>query len=252
MGRRSCASREQPARVVLPLAPADAISSFLTLCANAGSPPASSEEQFADPTIAAYALEMLRELYALGPESALKLNPPSILDAMTESDDIVYVPLLYGYTNYSRPGARQRPCRFLDIPSAGAGPIGATLGGAGLAVAATSERQAEAASFAAWFAQADVQRTLVFPAGGQPASASAWRDAEIDTLSGHFTGGTARTIQAAYVRPRHPWWPAFQLAAGELINGFLGRGGPLSATIARLEGLYAARSLEAQRRPIPR
>lgn len=231
-------ARELRPRVVLPLVPADAISSFLTLCANAGAPPPLAKEQLADRAGALRALELLRELADLGPRWALEADPPRALDRMTMSDDVAYVPLLYGYTNYSRPGGPPRPCRFLDIPSAGHGPVGAILGGAGLAVSAASEHAEEGAAFAAWLTSAEVQRAIVFPAGGQPGSASAWRDEEIDRASGRFTSGTLRTIESAYVRPRDRWWPRFQLESGELLHAFLRNGGHPDAVLVDLEALY--------------
>ena len=114
--------------------------------------------------------------------------------------------------------------RFLDIPSSGLGPAGSVLGGAGLAVSASSRRQGEAAAFAAWLSGAEAQRTVVAAAGGQPGSRSAWLDPEVDRLTGGFTSGTIATIEAAYVRPTDPWWPPFQLAAGEALNAALRRG----------------------------
>lgn len=88
------------------------------------------------------------------------------------------------------------------------------LGGAGLAVSATSKHPHDAAEFAAWVAGASAQREVVLPNGGQPASRAAWLDPEADELVGGFFSGTRRTLEEAVVRPREQWWPGFQELAG--------------------------------------
>ncbi len=230
-------ARELPGRVAIPLRPADAISAFLTLCANAGAPPPTSEETFADPDAALQALELLGELTALADTRSLELDPPRTFDLMTSSDEIVYVPLAFGYASYSWPERGRRLC-FLDIPSAGRGPVGSILGGAGLAVSAWREHPLETAAFAAWATGAEAQRTVVFPAGGQPGSRSAWLDPELDRASGGFFSGTRTTIESAYVRPRDPWWPPFQIAAGEALNRLLREPRSAVEALAELERLH--------------
>jgi multiple sugar transport system substrate-binding protein len=211
----------QPGRVGLPLMPADAICSYISLLANAGTPPPAGPGAFAERGTGLAVLTLLGELVGAGHPECLDWNPPAILERMSESDELVYVPLVFGYTNYSRPGDRPLPVRFLDIPSAGRGPIGSVLGGAGLAVSSASAHPVDAAAFAAWICSSAAQRRIVAPAGGQPASRSAWLDPEVDRLTGRFTSGTLATIEAAHVRPREPWWPPFQLAAGETLNALL-------------------------------
>jgi multiple sugar transport system substrate-binding protein len=231
-------ARARPGRVALPLVAADAISSYVTLLANAGHPPPAAAGRFAEPEYGLRALEVLAELTALGHRDCVAMNPPAALDRLMGTDEIVYIPLAYGYTNYSRPGGRRRRCRFLDIPSAGLGPVGAMLGGAGLAVSATSEHLREAAAFAAWLTGAEAQREVVAPAGGQPGSRSAWLDPEVDRLTGGFTSGTLATIEAAYLRPREPWWPRFQLEAGETLNAWARRRGAPREAYDEVERLY--------------
>jgi multiple sugar transport system substrate-binding protein len=230
-------ARSRPRRVVLPLSPPHAISSWLTLVANMRSPLADG------PTLAARevgtgAIELLRELVSLGPAEALTWEPPDALARLTATDELDCVPLTYGYVTYSAAGSVARPCRFTDIPSAGYGTVGSVLGGAGLAVSATSLRQDEAAAFAAWASGADAQSRLVAPSGGQPGSRTAWIDPAIDASAGGFYSGTRATIEAAWVRPREAWWPGFQLEAGALLNEALGDTTPAAAMYASLDALY--------------
>jgi multiple sugar transport system substrate-binding protein len=233
-------ARRLPGRVAIALVPADAICSYSTLLANLGAAPPASLSVFAERRHGVAALELLDRLARLGHPACLDMNPPAVLDRMTETDEIVYIPLAFGYTNYSRPGERPHPVAFVDIPSAGAGPVGSILGGAGLAVSATSAAPAAAAEFAAWLTGAEAQRTIVVDAGGQPGSRSAWLDPRVERLTGGFTSGTRTTIEAAYVRPRDPWWPPFQLAAGSRLHELLRERAEAAAIYRELEQIYQA------------
>lgn len=230
-------ARSQPGRVALPLAPAHAISSFLTLCANAGQPAAASG-QFADRAVGLAVLELLGELHRLGLPGSTALEPPDLLGLLTSGDDVVYVPLTYGYSTYAQADAVEKPCRFVDIASAGRGPVGAVLGGAGLAVSAMSGSPDDAAAFAAWASGADAQGTIVATHGGQPGSRSVWTDPALDVRAGGFYSGTRATIEAAWVRPRDAWWPAFQLHGGQLLAAALDDGLPPATTLDHLDSLY--------------
>jgi multiple sugar transport system substrate-binding protein len=210
---------------------------FLTLCANRGHPAAESSDRLVDPEVGFAAVELLDELYRLGPSPALEWEQPDVLGRLTSGDKLVFVPLVFGFVTYARADRVARPCRFLDLPSAGAGPVGAILGGAGLAVSATSAHPGEAAAFAAFASDPEVQRAIVGPAGGQPGSRTAWHDPALDRASRGFFSGTAATIEHAWVRPRERWWPAFQLEGGRLLNHGLGAAEPRQL-FAALDSLY--------------
>jgi multiple sugar transport system substrate-binding protein len=230
-------ARARPGRVALPLSPPHAISSWLTLVANARGPLALGPT-LTHAEVGMREFELLRELASLGPTEALTWEPPDALARLTQNDELDCIPLTYGYVTYSRPGSVARPCTFTDIPSAGYGPVGSVLGGAGIAVSSSSRRPAEAAAFAVWASGADVQRRLVAPSGGQPASRTAWLDPAVDAAAGGFYSGTRATIEAAWVRPRDPWWPAFQREAGDVLNAALAGAIPAATAFARLDDLY--------------
>ena len=228
-----------PGRVAIPLYPTDAICSLLTLCANLGAPAAGADSFFSDRDAGEQALALLVRLIPLLHPESLAFNPPGALDRMRDSEEIVHMPLAFGYSNYSRTGADGRPqLRFLDIPSTGREPVGSVLGGAGLAVSSTSRHPDEAAAFAAWVGGREAQAEVIFPAGGQPASRSAWLDPELDAASGGFFSGTLATMESAYVRPREPWWPAFQEAAGHVVARVLRERSSPPDGVAELEQLY--------------
>jgi multiple sugar transport system substrate-binding protein len=236
-------ARAWPGRVALPLAPGHAISSFFTLCANLGEPVARAQEDLVGHETGLRALEVLIELHQLGPQGTTQLDPPAVLTRLTSGDELLYVPLIYGYVTYARADSVARPCRFIDIPSAGKGPIGAVLGGAGLAVSAHSAEPHEAAAFAAWVSGSEAQTTIVAHNWGQPSSRAVWLDAGLDAEAGGFYSGTRATVEAAWVRPRHPWWPAFQLESGRVLATSLDEGLVAPETLRRLGSLYRAYSM---------
>jgi multiple sugar transport system substrate-binding protein len=202
-------------RAALPLAPAHAISSLLTLWAGAGLRPLCDGELI-DPSPALEQLEWLIEMHRLGNPAAAAWEPPAALAALS-AGELVYVPLTYGYVNYSHHSAPAPRCSFTGIP----GESGSVLGGAGIAVSASCSHPIAAAAFAAWACGEEAQRRIVATNGGQPANAACWADPQLDLESGRFYSSTRATLEAAWVRPRDPWWPSFQLEAGRALTAGL-------------------------------
>jgi multiple sugar transport system substrate-binding protein len=230
-------AREAPGRVTTSLAGADVLCSLLTLCANRGTPIVPTEERFADPDVALPALEWLAQY-------ARHCHPTAfdgyVVGPMSATDEIVFGLLQWGYTDMARDSFTGRRLRFADIPSAGLGPVGSTLGGAGLGVSSASEHPGEAAEFAAWATSARVQAGIVFPNGGQPGSRAAWDDAAGDRAAGEFFSATRATIEGACLRPRDPWFPTVQQAGGAAIEAGLRDGSEPAAILERLERIHLA------------
>ena len=137
-----------------------------------------------------------------------------MLEELATGNELGYVPLVYGYVTYCGPDFPGLGCQFADLPSGALGRAGSTLGGAGLAIPTRSERQNEALDFACFSCSAGVQRDLIAVTGGQPAHRAAWDDQALNASSRQFYAATRATIDAAWVRPRQPWWPQFQRQAG--------------------------------------
>ncbi len=227
-------------RVVTPLLPVDAISSFLTLCANLGSPVFKGQHAV-DGRAGMQALRILRSLASGGHPDSLHLNPPRTLEMMAQTDAVVYSPLLYGYSNYSRDGFRDHVIKFANIPSSGAGPRGSNLVGAGLAISSTSKHVEECVEYAMYVADAETQRGIYFEAGGQPGHRGAWEDPSVNAASNGFFRDTLQTLEEAYLRPRHDGYELLQIEAGELIHSFLSEEKDATRTLDRLEALYQER-----------
>jgi len=112
-------ARSLAGRVALPLAPAHAISSFLSICGALGSTPCGANG-LVDQDVGLAALELLGELYALGPREASRWEPPDVLARLTSGDGLAYVPLTYGYVTYARADSVPRHAASSTLPAAAA------------------------------------------------------------------------------------------------------------------------------------
>jgi multiple sugar transport system substrate-binding protein len=224
--------------ISLPNKAVDTMTALLTLIANAGTDPYRDPEAIAPRELAREKLDLLVRLTAASPADAFSWNPILLLEHMAAHDDVCYCPILFGYSNYSRPGFRRNDVRFRPVPSAGLGPRGGVIGGAGLAVSGRCRDLDAARAYAEYVASAEVQRTLYVDAGGQPGHRSAWTDAHANELSGSYFADTLPGLDAGYLRPRYDGALLVQNEGGELVWEFLRSGGDPNALLDRLDALY--------------
>jgi multiple sugar transport system substrate-binding protein len=216
-------ARFRPGFVSVALSPVDSLMCFFSLCANSGEPPfVCKDGTLVSRERGEFALNFLRQLAKHSLPDALSSNPIAIWERMSSSDEIAYCPLAFGYSNYSRSGYRANLLSFGAIPSSGFGSIGATLGGAGLAISASCSFRELAVEYASWVAGPKCQRTLYVESGGQPGSRSAWRDLAANVLTGGYFFATLQVLERAWVRPRYAGFVNLQTEAAALINQFLG------------------------------
>ena len=238
------ALREQKlGAIALPSIPIDALMSLCSICANAGEDPCRPDaDEVVSRPMARYALSLLREMLDISHPESLDWNPPRTLERMSTSDEVVYCPLLFGYSNYARAGFRPHLVRFTTIPVAGArGVGGAILGGTGIAVSARCAHPEAAVAFAHWVCGADVQRGPYVMAGGQPGNRSAWTDPAVNAACNDYFRDTLPTLEAAYLRPRYNGVMEFQERASMALHAFLRAGGDdIDALIDELNRLYRA------------
>lgn len=221
--------------VALPSVPIDAISSFLTLCANLGDPVPRSPTGFPRRETVLRVLEALAELVAHAHPNTLSWNPIACYNYMISADDICYVPFAYGYSNYSRPAVGRR-LQFTDIPAYGTqGPAGAILGGAGIGISRKCRDLELAKNYALYLTRPAYQAGEYTLSGGQPASLAAWRDPACDNATRGYFSGTIETLSRAYLRPTFDGFVPYFRAAGELINEFLRKRVALKAVADKLE-----------------
>jgi multiple sugar transport system substrate-binding protein len=219
--------------------PVDAIICFFTFCANYGEPPFASPGQVVNNQVGQYALESLRKLLQCSLPEAPTMNPIAVWERMSSSDDVAYCPLAFGYSNYSRDGYRHSLISFGVIPSSNAdGPIGATLGGAGIAISRNCTHPEIAAAYALWVAGADCQRTLYVDSGGQPGHRSAWLDDHANRITNRYFIATLPVLEHAWLRPRSQGFVAFQAASAEIIARHLGNALSARETLELLNRTY--------------
>ncbi|HHY50692.1 MAG TPA: extracellular solute-binding protein, partial [Alphaproteobacteria bacterium] len=224
-------------QVTLPMLPPHSLMCFFTLAVSAGHAVAATREALIAPAAGVEVIERLAAVTAHIEPSNFAMDPIAASEAMARRDALVaLMPLGYGYASYARAGFRAHPLTFTDIPLPGH--RGSALGGTGIAVSAFSRHQEEAAGFAYFVASAEVQRGLYAEAGGQPGHAAAWDDEAVNAATNGFYRNTRRTLEAAWVRPRHNGYMAFQDAASRRLNaGLIERESP-AAIVADLNRLY--------------
>jgi multiple sugar transport system substrate-binding protein len=158
---------------------------------------------------------------------------------MSSSDDIAYCPLAFGYSNYARTGYRSKLISFGLIPSSGHGPVGATLGGAGLAISQNCKHREMALNYAFWITGQDCQRSLYVESGGQPASKTAWQDPHANEITNGYFAATLPVLENAWLRPRFAGFEDFQVEALRTVSQFLQFEKSCRETLDALDELYA-------------
>ena len=157
-----------------------------------------------------------------------------------------YDPMVATSSRYSEfnPGVgiewERRPLQaFDDAPGIdGNGPRGTVLGGVGISVSSASRHREAAIDYAFWIAGADCQAGLYFDAGGQPGHAAAWDSDACNDASRNFFRKTRRTLETAWVRPRHPGYMRFQDRAGGIVHACLRGDLGIEAAIAQLQDAF--------------
>jgi len=170
-----------------------------------------------DEATLADACDVLSELARLTPAHALAYNPIALLGHMSARDDIALCPLVYGYVNYATT-AVAKPLTFRDAPEAEAGRPGSILGGTGIAISRRCIVGPELRAHLLWLLAADTQSRFIPQHEGQPSHRGSWADATVNAASGNFYANTARTLEAASIRPRHDGYIAFQAKASQFLR----------------------------------
>lgn len=227
--------------VRMPGFPADLFLNFMGMCVSRGSAVGIGMERLLDREIAMLCLEELRELAAPMPDAIYSWNPIALYEQMSSTDDFVYCPFAYTYSNYSRRGFAQKHVRFA-LPVALTDGVRArtVLGGTGLAISTACKDKDAALQYGLFVSGRSCQGTLYGVCGGQPARRSAWEDEELNRLTDGFFQRTLKSIEAAYVRPRYPGYVRLQEKAGVPIAEYVRGGGNAGAKLDQVDALYRA------------
>lgn len=222
-------------RVAVPLAGVHSTMALLSLIA---SRPERAGEQVITLTESGTkaALEQLHRIVQVASPRCLEWNPLQALNALA-NDSVDYVPLTFGYAHYEMRGIQFAPVPRVDVNHAGRG----VVGGAGMAVSASSPYKREALAFAEFCSHQATQCDWWPNGGGQPAHRAAW-----DQLARHraFYRDTREAMENAALRPRDLGFHLQQTALGKSIQKWL-QLGPSSPPpdFSRLEQQQCAAAL---------
>jgi multiple sugar transport system substrate-binding protein len=232
-------ARPQGIRVSLPLIAVDTLATWLTIAANAGVEPYLDDERIFPREVGREHFETFLRLVEMSHPESFDWNPIRLLEHMAEADDVVACPILFNYSNYSRPGFRAKLVQFRGVPSAGLGPRGGVIGGAGIGVSAHSPQREAACAHAVHLASPAVQRGLYAESGGQPGHRAAWLDPALDELSRGFFQDTLPGLDAGYLRPRYDGALVVQNDGADITWEFIRNGGgDVDQLLDRLDALY--------------
>lgn len=224
--------------VALPLRPPHSLMCLYTLTAQLGAPGRVQGPQLFDPAPASEAIGLLRSL--LQHLDDFEQDPIAVFERMAQPDSNIHcVPLIYGYVSYAMDGFRAARIAFADMPSLqGRGPVGSALGGTGIAVSARSRHPQQALDFALWVAGPEAQAGPYAASGGQPGHATAWEDGKVNAATHDFYRATRRTLEGAWVRPRHDGYMAYQEAASQRLLAGLRGSEPARAIVDDLNRMF--------------
>lgn len=230
-------------KVTLPMRSPHALMVFYTLAANLGTPCRSEAGgELIGREAGIRVLKLMSELLALVQSDCWDMDPIAALELIasgTRSE--VLLPLTYGYLSYATDGFRPHRVAFADIAAAGGkGPLGAALGGTGIAVSAYSRDVDAALDYAFWVAGAEVQKTLYTQNGGQAGNLDAWQDEAVNAPVHGFYRNTLATLEQSWIRPRHDGYMTFQALGSEILEAGLRNGKDAGEIIDRMNAAFAA------------
>jgi multiple sugar transport system substrate-binding protein len=140
---------------------------------------------------------------------------------MANTNEIAYVPLMYGYSNYAQNEFALNVIHFGNIPSDQELPSGSMIGGVGLAISAQCKHINIGIDYLKMTASGAFQSTTFFENGGQPGHRSAWLNQEVNQASNDFFRNTLKTLDHGSMRPRFDGFIEFQEKAGTMIRDYL-------------------------------
>ena len=202
-------ARTKGLHVGWPAVPTDLMCTLVSVAASLGHNPGHDAGPFLDPADAVGVVEHLKALASVVHPKSREWNPIRCLDHMAANDDVVYVPYLFNYLNYSTPGGGKKitfgtaPRVRPDLPAR------TILGGAGIGVSAKAADPRAAFDYAMYLSTSAYQTGAYVQHGGQPGSRSAWVSEACNTLTGNFFRDCLPVLDAAYLRPTHPGFVPF-------------------------------------------
>ncbi|BDV31441.1 extracellular solute-binding protein [Microbacterium terricola] len=226
------------ATVALSLSGPHAYLTFASVCQSLGAPLATgAAERIVDPDVGATAFGILAELAGLVPAHSETQNPIDLLERMVGTDDIAYIPLVYGYVGYAD-RERATPVVYGPSPVGPDGRSGSTIGGTGIAVTRRCDPTTELRRHLAWLLSDDAQAGFIPAHQGQPAMRAGWESRAVNAPVGDFYLRTRSTIESAWIRPRFEGFTAVQALLSETLRTALIDRTRAADVLARLDRIH--------------
>jgi multiple sugar transport system substrate-binding protein len=224
-------------KVAIAFCPTDCWCVFLSICSQLTQKSVFTRSGL-DQKTACMALEKLGSWKSFLHPDSYNLNAIELLDSMSTGSEIVYTPMVFGYTNYGRVGFRDKLLRFGNAPLLNGAWYSTILGGAGIAVPAASPNIEEALKFLVYLLDPVEYGSMYVKNGGQSAHLSDWQSESANALCNSFFFETLDTMKKAYLRPRIPGFNRFQEEAAEIVHSFLVNGGEAAEIIEVINSIY--------------
>ena len=224
--------------VAIPGIPQDTLMSFYMICSTLGEDVCTSQKEVISEKTGIKALQILRALGKNIKKENYDWNPIKVYEAMTLTDDYLYSPFAYGYTNYSRDGYARKHLKFHDMVAIDGQKLITTLGGTGLAISANTKHPEIAGKFVEYVGSEATQKGVFFDNGGQPGHRQAWLDKRANDLTDNFFKDTLPALDRAFLRPRYHGHMYFQDRAGAPIREYMMNGGDEQQLLKNLNELY--------------
>jgi multiple sugar transport system substrate-binding protein len=204
--------------VAMPMRSMGLLCAFFTLCSNYNAPLFSDPNLPISVPVVEKVIDFLQRLAKLVVPESRNSFPTSLLGRMTQTNDIWYIPITFGYSLYSMAGYAPSIVDFASVvPLNGYDRRGGTIGGVGIGISSYSAHPEIAFKYASWISGSSCQQTLYSYSGGQPAHCQAWDNRNLDKMYNGFFSGTRTGLEQGYLRPKFPDYHYYQsLLGGEL------------------------------------
>lgn len=207
--------------IAIPFVPIHAYSSFFSMCSQLSERKFWSNGEYLDKEPGIKALKHLERVLDLSHIDSFNMDPINLLDKMSSENEIVYCPLVYGYSTYSQAGYSENIIKFNEMPSDTGKPEGSMIGGVGLSISSKCEHKDVAAEFLMMTMSEEFQKGTFADNCGQPGHRMAWLNEKVNEKSNNFYKDTLQTMDFGSMRPRFNGYIDFQEKAGRMIRNFI-------------------------------
>lgn len=227
-----------PESVALPLLPAHAGCTFLTIAASV-EPLSSADARFyLDPRRIATSYAIFCALVEVSTGRSKLLDPIHLLEEMANGGDVIYSPFVFGYGLYASGTVARTPLAFGPSLAVGSGINRGVLGGAGIGVSASAVNRESALDFVEFLMSDAVMEKVVGTHRGQGGLRNGWTTSSNPEMNEFFFSSTRSAMDFGIVRPRFSGFVEFLMTVGEELIGFAEGQAPVADVVSRIPQIF--------------